>query len=865
MEQRIPHQLYTVILATLSLTATIALFLLASNRPRVMGDETPRLARIFLVSASDKPRNAMKLKEADRSFTQLEGSSFVTDKQYAYLWVRLENDTAMNSEAIIVNRSYNEYTEMLAPDIHGAAVLFRQGDALPVDELPLRHIRTAFPVIVAPHESIEFVIEFRDARGVVIDPDIVTPAAFFNRASGERALLSCLYGIMATIIFLYLLYGMIFRHAELLSLSAFTISLCLYSLGQNRLVRMVLANTPFPDWLLPLCVGLTIVTGLSFVSRALDRTGSPRRRRTLAVSAVLTASLVAVAFLGEPRIALDWLNLVGFVVLSLSTYAAYKQIKAGDIVLAWKLCGFLPWAATMVVDVLVSCRGGRLSSLAEYRQTFGLAATLALLSVAFLGTIRFEEETRVRNLTGELAGERADIARRFSSVANLSAAVYRQAGHILRQPLDGIAAMARMLRREYSDPRIAAASALMIDEIESLRRRVDEAVGSQQEPASAPVLTEATGTLGYSSARALGAVCLYNRDTELATRKALILQAEGFKVTMETDQHALFGRIGCDDIDVLVVDSDSVGDEAFNLCGQIRAEHSMLELPILMVISQSAEYQRRKGYAAGVNDFLTRPFSAAELSARVLSLAKLRQVARYNHDLSRSEKEKNAFLYFLTHNVNTPLTVLLNRARELEGGVLPDQGCIDDIRATSREISDIVQNVLISFRLADGRQTIRLEPFDLSDTLAAIERELAYKAMTKGQNLKFDVPREPIPAYGDPVTIRGIIYNVADNAVKFSPRGGTISVAVTAINPVRVEVRDSGPGIPAAERNRLFCRFEALSPRPTAGESSTGLGLYVAAELARMNGGALEYVDIDPGACFRLTLATHVAMEVNNA
>ncbi|MFP4443331.1 MAG: sensor histidine kinase [Spirochaetia bacterium] len=106
-----------------------------------------------------------------------------------------------------------------------------------------------------------------------------------------------------------------------------------------------------------------------------------------------------------------------------------------------------------------------------------------------------------------------------------------------------------------------------------------------------------------------------------------------------------------------------------------------------------------------------------------------------------------------------------------------------------------------------------------------------------------------------------MLYNLLDNAVKFSPPGTGISLAIVPGDPLKIDVRDRGPGISREDRGKLFSRFEPLSTQPTGGESSTGLGLYVAKELARMNGGDLEYREFAEGACFRLTVPLSIQLE----
>jgi DNA-binding response OmpR family regulator len=488
-----------------------------------------------------------------------------------------------------------------------------------------------------------------------------------------------------------------------------------------------------------------------------------------------------------------------------------------------------------------------------------MIASLLLLSI----TIQYVQGQKSRKGYGvvvdELKQVRMEMAGQVTSVTELRASVLHQVGYQLRQPLDSIIALSLILSNEYADPRINAVSKVLSAEAGVLKRKIEKEVGN---PGLLEVSLEQDGDVQdlkqifedvpaprpWINSR----ICLYDTDPGHAARTALILRSKGYDVVIMSDQYRILSSISTGKVDVLIVDPTSAGEGAFALSGLIRGDYNLFEIPILMITNYYDDYLMKKGYAAGVNDFLTRPFDASELAARVQSLIKLKQVARHNHDLARSEKEKNTFLYFLTHNINTPLTLLLNRVNELEDfeGSQELDEITDDLIATSREIRDIVQNVLISFRLSDGRQTVRLNEIEIEPIISAVSRALQKKADEKNQKLIYNFPDSIPIVMGDFAAVRGVVYNLIDNGLKFSPAGAKIRISVSISDTVNLEISDTGPGISPGDQDRLFERFERLSPQPTAGESSTGLGLYVAHELALMNGGSLEYISGRAGACF---------------
>jgi len=487
---------------------------------------------------------------------------------------------------------------------------------------------------------------------------------------------------------------------------------------------------------------------------------------------------------------------------------------------------------------------------------FSLSLALTLFPAG--GLLIWEARTGFRDISGAVPQGKE---RRLSALSSLRLSIVQQIAHQFRFPMETVLAAGAKLEHEHSEPSVVASAQVIKDEISELKRVLDmHTLTSFDE-----VFEKQRGLeelhFQWKSSEIYGRILLFSEDDAFISRVSLILRSSHFEVSVTGDYYQILGGVAEKNFDVLLIHPSSVGEKAFELCRFIREEHNMLDIPILMIAFHNRASLIKSGYAAGVNDFVTPPLDGYELATRLASLVKLREIAHNNRDLAESEKEKNVFLYFLTHNVNTPLTLLINRIRELEE-LLPRgelEETVEDLRESSREISDIVRNVLISFRLADGRQTLLTEEIDVHSLLYSLEGEIKKKCRTKGQEFTVVLPPEHPPVCIDVPSVKGSLYNIIDNAVKFTPPGGRIEVELSVKNHgvVDIEVKDTGPGIPEQEEERLFRRFEPLSPRPTDGESSTGLGLFVAHELIHMNGGTLKYRPYSKGACFTVTLPTY--------
>ncbi|TDO33111.1 sensor histidine kinase [Paractinoplanes brasiliensis] len=223
-------------------------------------------------------------------------------------------------------------------------------------------------------------------------------------------------------------------------------------------------------------------------------------------------------------------------------------------------------------------------------------------------------------------------------------------------------------------------------------------------------------------------------------------------------------------------------------------------------------------------------------------------------ELEAGEVRMRSFLSDASHELRTPLAGLQANA-ELLLRENPDREQRERIAVAmvreSRRAARLVDDLLTTARLGQGLPLVA-ERVDLL-VLAGTEAD---RARSLSPALTFDVAGEPgLFVDGDPVRLGQIVTNLLDNARHATPRGGTVSVLVRRHGPrVRLEVSDTGPGVPPEERTLIFERFgrgDASRSRHTGG---AGLGLPIARGLAEAHGGQLTYADAGPGATFRLDL-----------
>jgi heavy metal sensor kinase len=278
----------------------------------------------------------------------------------------------------------------------------------------------------------------------------------------------------------------------------------------------------------------------------------------------------------------------------------------------------------------------------------------------------------------------------------------------------------------------------------------------------------------------------------------------------------------------------------------------MLSLPLVVVLAAVVGYFLA-GRALRPIDRITRTaqaMSAQDLTQRIEYEGPDDEVGRlartFDQMLDRLQaafERERRFTADASHELRTPLTVIKGRIDVTVSRPRTVQEYTHTLHDVARETNRLIRltnDLLFLTRLGQRSPSMQLQPVDLRDLLSAIVDQVRPLAEAKAQELVEEVA-PGLRLTGDPDHLIRLFLNILDNAIKYTPAGGRVTMrAVEESTTVRVTVRDTGPGIPPQHLPHLFERFyrvEADRSRETGG---TGLGLAVAAEIARGHGGTLE-------------------------
>jgi two-component system sensor histidine kinase/response regulator len=334
--------------------------------------------------------------------------------------------------------------------------------------------------------------------------------------------------------------------------------------------------------------------------------------------------------------------------------------------------------------------------------------------------------------------------------------------------------------------------------------------------------------------------------------------------------------------DLILLDVLMPGMDGFETCRRIRAMPEAADVPVLFLTALGDLATHRAALDSGADDFLTKPINRTELLIRVRSLLRIKKMSdelKRNYDVIREQRDalltahrqKEELTALIVHDLKNPLSSILSNAEYVlgrQGLGSEERESLTDVQRASQAMVRLVMNLLDVAKSEDGALVPRVTELALPHLLGAICQEMGRRVEDKQQRLVLRVAPEVGTMRGDPDLIRRMLENLIDNAYKYGPRKGTITVEALAATmddgaepAVEIRVRDEGDGIPVAHRQLIFEKYWRVEDRSKArgggGHGGHGLGLVFCRRAVGVHGGAI-WVDDGGGrgGCFCVRLPT---------
>jgi signal transduction histidine kinase len=297
--------------------------------------------------------------------------------------------------------------------------------------------------------------------------------------------------------------------------------------------------------------------------------------------------------------------------------------------------------------------------------------------------------------------------------------------------------------------------------------------------------------------------------------------------------------------DVVLLDMKMPGMDGFEVLRQMRDSAELKDLPVIFLTADNDKDSLVRAFAAGAIDYVTKPFVAEELLARVRTHMDLK---KYRDALQRFAQEKQEMAELVAHDLRNYFANIIFSADMLRTANGSDPGQIR-LAESIRSSADGGMLFLQAFLEQQEHQAhgATIEPLPVRQLLCEVVDLFGRNAAGKGITLNLN-EHETIIVSGLRASVAHVLQNMVSNAIKYSPRNSQIDI--TAMKHGKsgwIQVLDRGPGISEDDQANLFQRFMRLSSEPTQGESATGLGLALAKQQARAMGGNLWYESRDGG------------------
>lgn len=330
-----------------------------------------------------------------------------------------------------------------------------------------------------------------------------------------------------------------------------------------------------------------------------------------------------------------------------------------------------------------------------------------------------------------------------------------------------------------------------------------------------------------------------------------MLAAAGYDLMTAASGEQALKRVSAHTPDLVLLDIKLPDMSGFDVCRAIHGTKGVESIPIIFLSADGSKNTVVKALESGGVDYVTKPFSKAELVARVRSHLELKNTREQCQGLLLKTER---FLEIMAHDLRNWVGSANFSAHLIEEiAEIPEDGkkLAINIRESTSQALGFIDEYLANSREVHATLELRNRLFDLHALARASLSSHRAEARAKKITIELHPGEGETIIRSDRVAVLRIIENLVTNAIKFSPTGSVVAVEIRD-NPATFTVRDEGPGFSPKDRERLFEPYTRLSARPTAGEISTGLGLSIVKRLCDQLDIRIEVDTPETGALIRL-------------
>ena len=350
-----------------------------------------------------------------------------------------------------------------------------------------------------------------------------------------------------------------------------------------------------------------------------------------------------------------------------------------------------------------------------------------------------------------------------------------------------------------------------------------------------------------------------------------LLQREGLRCLKARSGEEALELLLVHEVALALLDVQMPGMDGFELAEFMRGSERARHIPIIFVTAGAASSQRRfRGYEAGAVDFIQKPIEAHILRSKANVFFDLydqrRQIEAQRDELEaaaqalrRADRHKDSFLAVLAHELRNPVAALSGGLHLLNKDIPPERA--RDIRSRMERMLDhlthLVDDLLDVSRVSQGKIVLKKERIELGEALQSAIEASQHNIEAGGHRFVVDIPSEAVWLDADHTRLAQIVANLLNNAAKYTPPGGTVSLSATARDGnAEITVTDTGVGIAPEMQPKIFEIFAQVEDHLGKAQGGLGIGLALVRQLVALHGGtiAVESAGENMGSTFTVRL-----------
>ncbi len=341
-------------------------------------------------------------------------------------------------------------------------------------------------------------------------------------------------------------------------------------------------------------------------------------------------------------------------------------------------------------------------------------------------------------------------------------------------------------------------------------------------------------------------IMIVDDEIEFQNLFSMILSKEGYDVIVASNGIQCLGLVENVNLDLIILDVNMPGMDGYETIKRLRQIKKFKYTPIIFLTGVgTSPHDIDAGYLLGGNEYWTKPISIEELVVRVRSVLRTVEAEKQVRKLQQS------FYSMVVHDLRNPIGAILGFTELM----LEDKDSltnehfemISEINTASVHLLQIAKNLLELSQFESGEYILQRQVVSLNDLVQSVSDKLKVMRIQKNINVEIQVGTVASLTV-DPDRFKEVLENLFDNALRFTPMNGNISIVAhhhrpqnsSETNSVRIEFSDTGSGIAEEEIPTLFNKNRIMIPRFRKAETRTGLGLVICREIIEAHGGTIN-------------------------